>query len=111
MGLRLAELRQQLEVVDALPNRYSKLMRIDNSRERLALALALSCLPQQVAVLAEQDAIQRGGAVEKLRVGEPLGVILLGRQNIDFAETESNSHGSPNVNVHVEPDTHGILPA
>src|SRR5438105_1339711 len=64
------------QVGDAAANGKVKLPRIDHRGERLAHPLAAHGLGNQVFILREEDAAQRGGAVQKVRVFEAGGAVV-----------------------------------
>ncbi len=79
----------QRQVVNALADGDVKLMSVHQAGERATGPLPLCRLDQQVRVPREQDAPERGGAVQKLCVGESTGAVLAIRTSMSRSRRPS----------------------
>ena len=61
----VVDLRDQLDALDGLADREIELTAESQSGKRLGRSLTVTTDAQQILVLTEQDATQRGGAFEK----------------------------------------------
>ncbi len=100
----------QLQVVDALTDRHLELMGIHQPGEGAPHSLPLCGLCQKVRVPGEEDAPERSGPVQKLRVREPAGTILVSGQDVDGTEPEPLGDGPGHVHIYVEADAQESRP-
>ena len=91
--LRLANLRNDFQVADALANCRTELMGVNDSREKSSGVLAHFRLGREVFVSRKQRAIQSSSSVEEFVVREFSGAILLGGFDVDSSPQQSSEMG------------------
>jgi hypothetical protein len=98
----LINLGHQFEILDALADGDTKLVRIDHPGKRLARSLTSLGFREQVLVLRAEHPTKRSGAIKQSIIGKPPGMVGLGDQNIHFAPTQPSGNCSRNVDIHIE---------
>ena len=80
---RLADVRDQLQIGDAPPERHVQLVRVNHPGKRETHALSADRFSEEVGISREKCASMRRGAVEKLGIIQPAGAVRVGGQDVD----------------------------
>lgn len=109
--LRGTTLGEHLQIGHALPDGNRQWVGVNNPREVAPEALAQGGLGEQVLVLTEKHPAQLGGTIQQFRVRQARRTIHLRRHHIDAPQHEGSRDRARDMDIHVQPDTHGSLPS
>lgn len=81
-----AHLSDKFQVADAVSDRDTKLVSVDQPIEWLAQPMALACLSEQVVILSEQHSLQFSCTIQQSRILKLVCSILVGRKYVHSAQ-------------------------
>src|SRR5262245_59928406 len=98
------------QISDAQSNRHLELMRIDDASKCCAMFLALCSFTEEVVILSKQDVTKLGRPIQEGLVCQLSCAILLCREHLCTAKTQTVCHCPTHVHIHIQCHTHGSLP-
>src|SRR4029450_11565046 len=98
------------QISDAQSNRNLELMRIDDPRKCYAPFLALCSFTEEVVILSKQDVTKLGRPIQEGIVCQRSCAILLCREHLCTAKTQTVCHCPTHVHIHIQRHAHGSLP-
>jgi len=104
--LRRTSLRDQLDVGDCSANAHSCLRGEKDARKMIARILPGCRDGEEIFIVSKQQSPERGGPAQQNFILRGACLILLARQDINTAGTQTIGNGRRDVHIHIDSQRH-----